>query len=135
MTTPVSIVRPEPSRGAEAPLLHAITSGMVRKAQLGGGFRSRGGRGHTRFVLATFCGGRRTGCELGLYEVVEYRMTSQFDLEGDIRLDVLGEELLRLLTALPHLTYTDAVWSLVRNVDDESRLLLDQSVRPSPAWS
>ena len=73
--------------------------------------------------------------ELGLYEVVEFDDLS-FDLEGDIRLDVLVEELLRLLAALPHLTYTDAVWSFVRNVDAMNPgCFFTSSVRPSPAWS
>ena len=33
VTTPVSTSRPEPSRGAEAPLLHAITMGLPNDAQ------------------------------------------------------------------------------------------------------
>lgn len=42
MTTPVSTARPEPSRGAEAPFLHAITSANTRcKCSYRGEFRRR----------------------------------------------------------------------------------------------
>jgi hypothetical protein len=67
---------------------------------------------------------RSSGLGLRLAEAVKLDYLL-LDFGGDVRHDVRVEEAVVLLFRLPHLGYAEALGILIRDVEDEARLLLD----------